>query len=100
MVAERVAWARLRALDRGVALNSEVPPERLDDVAPLSPAAHRLLTRELERGRLTGRGLHRVRRVARTIGDLEDGGDVVEESWVATALQLRVDLLALTRRAA
>ena len=100
VVAERVAAARRRALRRGVALNSALGPEQLDALAPLSPAASQLLTRELERGRLTGRGLHRVRRVARTIGDLDDGGDVVEESWVAGALHLRVDLLALTRQAA
>jgi magnesium chelatase family protein len=98
--AAQVTAARRRAEARGVALNSEIPAARLEELAPLSKGANRLLSRELERCRLTGRGLHRVRRVARTIGDLEAGGEVVEEAWVALALQLRVDLLALTRRAA
>ena len=39
-------------------------------------AARALLRTEIERGRLTGRGYHRIRRVARTIADLgcADGG--------------------------
>ena len=51
---------------------------------------------ELERGRLSGRGLHRVRRVARTIADL-DAATTVGEAHVATALQLRSGLAMLTR---
>jgi len=51
-----------------------------------------LLRRELEVGRLSGRGLHRVRRVARTIADLDGAPEVVGESHVATALQLRTGL--------
>jgi magnesium chelatase family protein len=48
-----------------------------------------LLRSELEAGRLTGRGLHRIRRVARTIADRDDAPDVVGEGHVATALALR-----------
>jgi magnesium chelatase family protein len=56
----------------------------------------------LERGRLSGRGYHRIRRVARTIADLqsansrsiengiENSTDQVDEAHVATALALRV----------
>ena len=39
-------------------------------VAPLTADARALLRIEIERGRLTGRGYHRIRRVARTIADL------------------------------
>ena len=43
----------------------------LNEFAPLTKAASELLQRELERGRLTARGLHRVRRVSRTLADLD-----------------------------
>ena len=56
------------AAARGFPVNARIPGHRLDDLVPLTPAARALLRRELERDRLTGRGLHRVRRVARTVG--------------------------------
>jgi magnesium chelatase family protein len=90
-VAARVSQARARAAERGVALNARIPSHQLDELAPLTPAAHALLRRELETNRLTGRGLHRVRRVARTIADLEDKGGLVDEDSVVMALSLRID---------
>jgi magnesium chelatase family protein len=88
-VAERVAAARGLAARRGLRCNSEIPGPRLDDLAPMSDAAGRLLESALREGRLTGRGLHRVRRVALTVADLagRDGPLGIEQ--VATALQLR-----------
>ncbi len=72
----------------------------LDEIAPLTRAAAAALRRELEAERLTGRGFHRVRRVARTICDLRDGGLVVDEEDVRVALTLRVDLTRAMRSAA
>jgi magnesium chelatase family protein len=46
----------------------------------------------LERGELSGRGYHRIRRVARTIADLHDMPERVDECHVAAALALRVRL--------
>jgi magnesium chelatase family protein len=52
-----------------------------------------MLRAELERGRLTGRGYHRVRRVARTIADLDEAEhELVVVDHVALALSLRVRL--------
>ena len=74
-------------------LNSEIPASHLDLIAPLHPAARLMLRDQLERERLTGRGYHRIRRVARTIADLEgDPTAAVGEQHVAMALQLRVRL--------
>jgi len=92
-VAERVARARQVALDRCGLLNAEVPPSSLDEVAPLAGSARALLRTELERGRLTGRGYHRVRRVARTIADL--GPEVpaslrIEHVEMALSMRARV----------
>jgi magnesium chelatase family protein len=93
-VAERVARARARALARGVSCNARLPAWRLDEVAALTAAAARLLEHKLRAGQLSARGLHRVRRVARTLADLADAGPIVEEEHVCLALGLRAEPLA------
>jgi magnesium chelatase family protein len=70
-VATRVARARDHAVDRQGCLNAMLSAAVLDRWAPLAPAAAKILREEMERGRLTGRGYHRIRRVARTIADLD-----------------------------
>ena len=45
-------------------------------------------------------GLHRVRRVARTLADLRGCHGEIDEEWVSTALNLRIDPLEHARRAA
>jgi magnesium chelatase family protein len=99
-VAERVLAAREIAATRGVVANSALPASLLDQVAPLSDDATRLLTDVLRSGRLSARGLHRVRRVARTIADLGDAPRQIEAAHVAAALGLRVDPLAVASAAA
>ena len=91
-VAARVAAARELAAARGVRSNAELPAARLDELAPLVPAAGRLLEHRLRTGLLSARGLHRVRRVARTIADLAGGGGPVGEEHVCLALSLRAEL--------
>ncbi len=91
-VAARVAEARRTSLDRIGMLSAAIPPGRLDELAPLDSGAMALLRAELESGGLTGRGYHRVRRVARTIADLHGAGEVVTGEHVALALGLRVRL--------
>jgi len=90
-VAARVAEARGMARKRGVSCNACIPLGSLDELAPLTSGAALLLTRRLEAGRLNPRGLHRVRRVARTVGDLEGHFGPVREGDVAAALGLRPD---------
>jgi magnesium chelatase family protein len=79
---------------RSGCLNSSLSADMLDTYAPLTVAAAALLRHHLERGRLSGRGYHRIRRVARTIADLQNANnhsvDQVDEAHVATALALRV----------
>jgi magnesium chelatase family protein len=93
VVAARVAAARERARSRGVGCNAELPAGVLDEVAPLTPAALAMLEHRLRVGTLSGRGLHRVRRVARTIADLAGAGDVVDEDHVCLALGLRAEVV-------
>lgn len=92
VVAERVAAARAVARARGVRCNAELPMGRLDEVAPLSAAASALLEHKLRAGTLSGRGLHRVRRVARTIADLAGAPEVIGEEHVCLALSMRAEV--------
>jgi magnesium chelatase family protein len=92
VVAARVAAARARARDRGVRCNAELPAGRLDEVAPISRPAAKLIEFKLRSGALSGRGLHRARRVARTLADLAGADEVVGEEHVCLALSLRGDV--------
>jgi magnesium chelatase family protein len=96
-VARRVAAARACAAERGVRANAELSSGRLDECAPLDRSGRRLLERALRRGAITGRGLHRVRRLARTLADLDGGAEGVDEAHVALALQLRADPSLVTQ---
>jgi len=93
-VAQRVAAVRELARERGVRTNAEIPAEQLDAVAPLSPAAAALLEYRLRTGSLSARGLHRVRRVARTVADLAGAPPLIGEEHVSLALGLRAEVVA------
>ncbi len=90
-VAERVVAARGRALARSGVINSRVEPGDLDEVVPLTDAARRVLENAVGQGRLSARGVGRVRAVSRTIADLEGGGDEVTVEQLCLAMSLRVD---------
>ncbi|MDQ3978804.1 MAG: YifB family Mg chelatase-like AAA ATPase [Actinomycetota bacterium] len=91
VVAARVTAARELARARGVRCNAELPAARLDEVAPLTPGATALLEHRLRTGSLSGRGFHRVRRVARTLADLAGAEGVIGEEHVCLALGLRAE---------
>lgn len=88
-VAARVRCARERARSRGTDRNAMLAGSELDRVAPLQPAAKRLLERLLRGGRLTARGMHRLRRVALTVADLDghDGPLLADHLAFAAALR-------------
>ncbi|WP_419841779.1 ATP-binding protein [Candidatus Poriferisodalis sp.] len=94
-VAERVAAARAKAADRGVATNAELAPDQLDLHAPITAEARRELRVRLRNGLLSGRGLHRVRCVALTLCDLDGGQDVIDAQRLHEALALRATVRAL-----
>lgn len=87
-IAERVSTARATASRRGVPCNAALPARRLEDTAPLSSGAAALLAASVRAGRVSGRGMARVRRVARTLADLSGDGPI-EERHMAEALALR-----------
>ena len=88
VVARRVAAVRALAAERGIECNAAIPPDRLDELAPLTGPARAVLRSALEVGCLTGRGLTRIRRVARTIADLH-GVEELDHDVVSTALSMR-----------
>jgi magnesium chelatase family protein len=92
LVQARVAQTRAIALNRQGFLNAFLSGEDLDVFAPIDVSGRELLRRELESGRLSGRGLHRLRRVARTLADRRGEGESVEEIDIATAMALRAKI--------
>jgi len=96
-VAARVAAVRARAAARGLRCNAAIPGNRLDELAALDAGSRRLLELRLRQGRLSARGMHRVRRVARTLADLAGGDAVICEEHVLGALALRSEPFAPPR---
>ncbi len=88
-VARRVLAARDIARSRGVRCNAELPANELDTYAPLTDDARSLIEATLLRGVLSGRGVRRIRTVARTVADLAGDEGAIDESAIATALALR-----------
>lgn len=82
----RVLAARRRQQARG-SLNRSLARGRLD-AEPWAPATRHLLAQAVDRLGLTGRGLDRVRRVARTIADLGHS-ELIDEEHLAEALSYR-----------
>ncbi len=89
VVARRVMTAREIARARGLRCNAELAARDLDAMAPLTSDARALLEATLLRGLLSGRGVRRVRTVARTVVDLSGCDGPIDEAAIATALALR-----------
>ncbi|MES1208052.1 MAG: YifB family Mg chelatase-like AAA ATPase [Pseudomonadota bacterium] len=88
-VRARVARARERQRERGKNWNARLPSAALARVAPLDAGGHQLLERAAARLGLSARAITRIRRVARTIADLE-GSPTVRAVHLAETLQYRV----------
>jgi magnesium chelatase family protein len=93
VVRERVVAARARQqqrlADAGAETNASLTPKQLAVQCRLDAAGLRLMRSAVDRLGLTARGYDRMRRVARTIADLE-GADRVAAGHVAEALQFRL----------
>lgn len=89
VVAERVEAVRSLARGRGIVSNALTPPEAIDTVAPITATGRSRLLESLEKGELTGRGVHRIRLVARTMSDLEDGPVELTADFIDRALTMR-----------
>lgn len=96
-VAERVADAAARQARRyrhaSWRRNARVPARALLSQLPLSAEVEQTLREAARRRQWSGRGLAGVRRVARTLADL-DGMDAVSSAHVLVAAGMREDVLA------
>jgi magnesium chelatase family protein len=89
LVRERIGAARAVALARNHGRpNALVPAAAVEASCSLTRAAGRALTDWADRSHASGRSIHRVMRVARTIADLE-GAEQVDERQIFAAAQLR-----------
>lgn len=95
-VAQRVARARAAQAHRlrahGLAMNAEISSALLAGALRSDPGVTAGLERQMQRGALTARGMHRILRVAWTIADLDDRPAPTAED-VDTALYFRSSAL-------
>jgi len=89
VVAARVAAARTVARRRGVGCNAAMDAGDIEQWASLAPQAWDMLATAVADGRMSARGLRRVRAVARTIADLGDHDGPLAPCHVAEAMALR-----------
>lgn len=96
VVAKRVAHVHHVSMERQGCLNSSISADSLDEVAPLSHDAMLWLRRKLDDGHLSGRGYHRIRRVARTLADMHGETELINAEWVEMALTMRIPVVSQT----
>lgn len=88
-IQSRVKQARSFAADRlrtyQIHHNAEADGSVLEKIAPMTPGAEKFLIEAAQRLMLSGRGYHRMIRVARSIADL-DSVDILTEHHMAEAL--------------
>lgn len=88
VIRQRVEAARQRQYARRGKCNSQLSATELAEDCRLDNTTQALLSQAAERLQLSGRGLHRVLKVARSIADL-GGHDDISSAHVAEALQYR-----------
>jgi magnesium chelatase family protein len=92
VVRQRVVAARIRQRQRfgttGPECNARMGPAELERFARIGADARRMLFAACDRLGLSARGFDRIRRVARTLSDLE-GEESIQTHHIAEAMQSR-----------
>jgi magnesium chelatase family protein len=86
--AAQVQAARARRLQASGALSARLTAPMLRHCCALPPASERLLRRSCQQLGLSGRGVHRLLALGRTIADLA-ASELIEPVHLAEAIQLR-----------
>lgn len=73
----------------GLVTNSEISHKNIDKFCPLSPPAERILSSAINQKHLSLRTYHKLKKVARTIADLESS-ECIQEYHIAEAMALRI----------
>lgn len=86
--ARKIQRDRFKKLDRNISTNSEMNVKDLSNIVILTDEVRKILDDSAERLALSARAYHRVIKIARTIGDLENSVDV-KANHILEALQYR-----------
>lgn len=82
-VRERVERARgfqkARFEGAGIMTNADIPDRDVEKYCQLSESSQKLLDMAYKKYKFSGRSLHKVLKVARTIADLRDGGPITDQ---------------------
>ena len=89
VVAARVLRAREVQAARGDKINAVLDGAALDAATEMDAETRDLLTKSVERAKLSARGYYRILRVARTIADLNGGAQALSRADIAEALSYR-----------
>jgi len=74
----------------GILFNSEINYKNIDKYCVLSQKADELLNRAVNNNSLSLRSYHKIKKLARTVADMDDS-DLIEEKHVAEAIRLRIN---------
>lgn len=96
-VQARVIAAQERQQQRQACMNAELTGKTLERHCALSPSDQQALYRVLNTLNLSGRGLHRLLKLARTIADLAQAENIAMEH-VHEALTFRVEKLTIAHK--
>tara|TARA_R110001592_G_scaffold29350_8_gene106581 strand:- start:457 stop:1983 length:1527 start_codon:yes stop_codon:yes gene_type:complete len=85
---QQARYERLGKAGSGL-INAAIDGATLDDVTQMDDDTRALLVKSVEQAKLSARGYYRILRVARTIADLNGGGERLSKSDIAEALSYR-----------
>ncbi|UCC57083.1 MAG: YifB family Mg chelatase-like AAA ATPase [Gammaproteobacteria bacterium] len=89
-VRKRVTATRgIQQLDRNNTLNSQLNNRQIDDVCNLNKPDRLLLQQAMEKLDLSARAYHRILKLARTIADMDEAGDISKQH-LTEAISYRV----------
>jgi len=88
VVRERVSKARNIQLQRNNTLNSQLTHQQIDDVCALNKIDQLLLQQAMEKLQLSARAYHRILKLARTIADMDQSGNI-QTKYLTEAINYR-----------
>ncbi|WP_127470023.1 YifB family Mg chelatase-like AAA ATPase [Thiomicrorhabdus aquaedulcis] len=90
VVRQRVTQAQAVQIDRQGCLNSDLSAKALKNLIVLDDLSQKMLAHAVNKMGLSARGYHRILRVARTLADMNSGGETpVSSANIAEALSYR-----------
>lgn len=80
---EQIEIARERQIyrfkDEDIYFNSDIPQDKIERFIKINPAGEELLKKEFDTSNLSARGYFRIKRLARTVADLNDRDEIQED---------------------